>query len=443
MNSETSPYDNIPSFQKASEPFPSQRDEIIKFSTRRIVDKIVITIPVEYITTILQRLRECFIEITVNPKNPHTRRQFSYGPCGIDLILPSGKNTYQRLKIDLYHDPTVEVQNLLINHVFVGLIGALDRRGYPIVMTSQIEFAYDLIPDDFSDLSYLLEVISDGACSHYARGTGSNVYDTTLYLASNGKKRISSKGITVYRYPSNGHPKVAIRVELLANRPYIVKNLPNYAEYRSPIPSDLIDPFDVISYRGFDYEKLLSWWDKNVHRCSLRNCSLSGRIYFTAILNTIERKLAEHHIFDGQSAPLPMIKDAFKRDYAVRNRIDKRIGEFFPISSKDSAIKDDILNGFVRRQYNQDVLRPQGRTAQAIAANTTNANQTEKTVARIIAAIDSLCQEGQQPTQVAVAAVSGVSKGTVRRHWEHPEIKSRIHFARRARFTARTGLILG
>lgn len=302
-----------------------QHDDIIKLSHSIHIDRLQFTIDNRDVGIVLNQLHSMFEYFRPIKDGRKFIHQFKQNHSLIELALWNG--SFKSAVI--VHDPDDEIQLMILEIMQI----------CPLKL-SQVEIAFDFMPDNERDIRDLRRVLTDGIVLRNSRVNCYSRYLTTEYIGKNGNVRHGSKGIRVYEKRQNGER--FLRMELQFNRPGIKRN-----RLSLPIDAYKINLIDYLGYRQLDTLKLLDILCKKWRR-PVKNVS------DLAMTRGLERAMilswVSCIITDGQENPVSEQISRFK--YHLKGeKLGHRFNEFFFKSPKMAMIFEDVQMGFVRRRY--------------------------------------------------------------------------------------------
>jgi len=312
--------------------YPSYPDVIIRFSHSRLIDRLQFTLDNRYAGAFMGQLKSLFEYIGHTWDGRKFIRKFSNKQSLIEFVRwgRRGFNDYALI----VHDPDIELQEILSR-----VMGTCPMR------LSQMEVAFDFIPDYPCDLYDLRRIMTDGIVLKYSRpGCYVNYsgleFRGTEYIGKGGVVRRGSKGLRVYNKQKDG--RLFLRMELQFNRPLIKK----YG-ITLPVHADSFNLFDYVDYRGpLDEDRLLKVlrkkWRSPIERAS--DVEMLRSLEFCGIYSWILTQIT----FSGLG-PVCDQMSRFKQNLE-RDNLAHRVSEFFPRSGKKVIIAEGVQKGFVQRE---------------------------------------------------------------------------------------------
>ncbi len=292
------------------------------------IDRIQITI-LDYGFNVLSKLMESF-------EHNNIRRLFRfYENCNLKL---------QYIK---YPHPDNPFSTLIIHDVNYGdqilLIELLQNSRYWL---RQIEFAWDIYPENKSDLFDVYYIIIDGLMLIYARVDCYRCVKWTKYWTKKGKIKDGVKGIRFYPKPKQA-PYEFVRLELQANKPLIDR-----LHLKLPVAPDAINPFTFIEYRrGLEIDKMTDLIFKKEKRFHKESKRYGFALVKLVISNWVDCQIIGEHrltLYEEDPALASQVSNLKKDLPEFRHRLDHLFPKW---QGKKEQLLTDIQNGFIRRSY--------------------------------------------------------------------------------------------
>lgn len=307
-----------------------EHSDYIAISHKRSIDRLQLSLRSHYADRVLHQLKSMCRMVRTIKQADRFIYEFAYHAHRIQFVQWSGKGMPVYYYSILALQPDIKVQLILKDLI----------EAYHMIL-SQVEVAYDFIPDDPYDLSGLSRAIPDGIVLKHSRAGCYSKCHETEYIGKNGNVRKGSKGLRIYKKEQAG--RHFLRVELQLNRDFIKRK-----EIHLPVNADDFPLFNFVDYRkSLDEDRLLKVlcerWANPIRRAAdvRRLRSLQSRGIHSWILASIILPS------DSESDQI----SRFKQNLYEHEDLMDRVDWFFPKSCKRSMILEDIQNGVVRREY--------------------------------------------------------------------------------------------